>query len=48
MGQRSKVLDIEGPTPKFLYAIIKQLNLKDVSGSSSLTSILPAKNTHIC
>ncbi|KAF3386259.1 hypothetical protein F1880_001276 [Penicillium rolfsii] len=30
MGQRTKVLDIEGPTPKFLYAIIKQLNLKDI------------------
>lgn len=48
MGQRSKVLDIEGPTPKFLYAIIKQLNLKDVSRSSSLPLILPEEITHIC
>lgn len=30
MGQRSKVLDTEGQTPKFLYAIIKQLDMKSV------------------
>lgn len=48
MGQRSKVLDVEGPTPKFLYAIIKQLNLKDVSRSSSLPLILTKENTHVC
>lgn len=30
MGQRSKVLDTDGPTPKFLYAILKQLDLKSV------------------
>ncbi|KAJ5925621.1 hypothetical protein N7454_008260 [Penicillium verhagenii] len=31
MVQRSKVLDIDGPTPKFLYAMLKQLDLKSVS-----------------
>lgn len=30
MVQRSKVLDTEGQTPKFLYAIIKQLDMKSV------------------
>ncbi|KAF7719011.1 Uncharacterized protein PECH_000191 [Penicillium ucsense] len=30
MVQRSKVLDTEGPTPKFLYAIIKQVSLKEI------------------
>ncbi|KAJ5104149.1 hypothetical protein N7532_004678 [Penicillium argentinense] len=28
MVQRTKVLETDGPTPKFLYAIIKQLDLK--------------------
>ena len=40
MGQRSKVLDTDGPTPKFLYAIIKQLDLKIVS------SYLPIVEDH--
>ncbi|KAJ5761036.1 hypothetical protein N7520_008192 [Penicillium odoratum] len=31
MVQRNKVLDIDGPTPKFLYAMLKQLDLKIVS-----------------
>ncbi|KAJ5924430.1 hypothetical protein N7466_008617 [Penicillium verhagenii] len=30
MVQRSKVLDIDGPTPKFLYAMLKQLDLKSI------------------
>ncbi|KAJ5643999.1 uncharacterized protein N7484_006506 [Penicillium longicatenatum] len=30
MVQRGKVLEIEGPTPKFLYAMLKQLDLKIV------------------
>ncbi|EPS29599.1 hypothetical protein PDE_04549 [Penicillium oxalicum 114-2] len=30
MVQRNKVLDTEGPTPKFLYAIIKQVSLKEI------------------
>ncbi|KAJ6093356.1 hypothetical protein N7486_008645 [Penicillium sp. IBT 16267x] len=30
MVQRGKVLDIEGPTPKFLYSMLKQLDLKIV------------------
>jgi hypothetical protein len=33
MVQRGKVLEIEGPTPKFLYAMLKQLDLKIVSSS---------------
>ncbi|KAJ6151634.1 hypothetical protein N7470_007231 [Penicillium chermesinum] len=28
MGQRTKVLETEGATPKFLYAIIRQMDLK--------------------
>ncbi|KAJ5540161.1 hypothetical protein N7513_008493 [Penicillium frequentans] len=30
MVQRGKVLEIEGPTPKFLYAMLKQLDLKNI------------------
>ena len=33
MPQRGKVLDTDGPTPKFLYAMLKQLDLKSVSYS---------------
>ncbi|KAJ5634149.1 hypothetical protein N7528_001991 [Penicillium herquei] len=30
MPQRGKVLDTDGPTPKFLYAMLKQLDLKTI------------------
>ncbi|KAJ5648525.1 hypothetical protein N7490_004897 [Penicillium lividum] len=44
MVQRNKVLDIDGPTPKFLYAMLKQLDLKIVStvpiGNMLLTGIM--------
>lgn len=44
MPQRGKVLDTDGPTPKFLYAMLKQLDLKSVSDSGFLFRILV--NTH--
>lgn len=36
MGQRNKVLETDTPTAKFLYTIIKQLDLKSVSLLSNL------------
>ena len=36
MGQRGKMLETDGPTPKFLYAVLKQLDLKNVSAAQSL------------
>lgn len=39
MVQRGKVLEIEGPTPKFLYAMLKQLDLKNVSDVFSETNV---------
>ncbi|KAJ5676080.1 hypothetical protein N7462_008977 [Penicillium macrosclerotiorum] len=39
MGQRSKVLDTDGPTPKFLYAIIKQLDLKTIDWNRVATEL---------
>lgn len=39
MVQRGKVLEIEGPTPKFLYAMLKQLDLKNVSDVFSKTNV---------
>ncbi|KAJ5132989.1 hypothetical protein N7448_007147 [Penicillium atrosanguineum] len=45
MGQRSKVLDTEGPTPKFLYAIIKQLDIRSVNWNR-VASDLEISNGH--
>ncbi|KAJ5211506.1 uncharacterized protein N7498_003152 [Penicillium cinerascens] len=45
MGQRSKVLDTEGQTPKFLYAIIKQLDMKTVDWNR-VASDLEISNGH--
>lgn len=35
MGQRTKAMDTESPTSKFLYAIIKQVDLKLVRAPAS-------------
>ncbi|KAJ5167694.1 uncharacterized protein N7482_003288 [Penicillium canariense] len=45
MGQRSKVLDTDGPTPKFLHAIIKQLDLKTIDWNR-VASELEISNGH--
>ncbi|KAJ6123409.1 hypothetical protein N7512_005874 [Penicillium capsulatum] len=45
MGHRSKVLDTEGPTPKFLFAIIKQLDLKAIDWNK-VASELEISNGH--
>lgn len=36
-SKRGKAIDTDGPTPKFLYAILKQLDLKTVRILSSKT-----------
>ncbi|KAJ6116018.1 hypothetical protein N7523_006435 [Penicillium sp. IBT 18751x] len=45
MGQRSRMLDTEGQTPMFLYAIIKQLDVKSVDWNR-LASDLEISNGH--
>lgn len=39
MVQRTKVLDTEGTTPKFLYSMIKQLDLKLVGSPLHSTKL---------
>ncbi|KAJ5584691.1 uncharacterized protein N7459_004491 [Penicillium hispanicum] len=45
MGPRGKMLDTDGPTPKFLYAIIKQLDLKIIDWNR-VASDLAISNGH--
>lgn len=47
MVQRGKVLEIEGPTPKFLYGMLKQLDLKNVSDALTETRLFAMKVSHM-
>jgi hypothetical protein len=47
MGQRHKVLETDNPTAKFLYTIIKQLDLKSVRFCQHIALVFKNSSNHL-